>query len=55
MEGRLTTTLRIPNKLNKEIFSMSQSKGMTKNSFILNILWDYIKENKGERQKCMNQ
>lgn len=53
MEGRLTTTLRIPNKLNKEIFSMSQSKGMTKNSFILNILWDFIE--KEEKEKCMNQ
>lgn len=47
------TTMTLPTELKKKLTQIATKRGVTRNSFILNILWDFIE--KEEKQKCMNQ
>ena len=49
MKKRINTTLRIPDKLNEILIKESSDRGMSKNSLILSTVWNFIKNNKGEK------
>lgn len=44
LANRVRTGLRIPYDLNAKLILIAEERGMSKNSLILQILWDYIKE-----------
>lgn len=39
MTAKKRVTVRIPDELNEELHRQSQRKGLSKNAFIINILW----------------
>ncbi|AXU82732.1 TPA: toxin-antitoxin system HicB family antitoxin [Clostridioides difficile] len=39
MTAKKRVTIRIPDELNEELHRQSQRKGLSKNAFIINILW----------------
>ena len=41
-------TLRLPNSLNEYLNNLAQRTGISKNSIIVNVLWDFA-ENKQEK------
>ena len=47
IDNRVRFTLRLPNKLLNLIGEKSNEEGVSINSFILKILWEWVKE--GER------
>ena len=44
LANRVRTGLRIPYDFNTKLILIGEERGMSKNSLILQILWDYIKE-----------
>ncbi|HBG1232789.1 hypothetical protein RYE12_17105 [Clostridioides difficile] len=46
--NRVRTGLRIPYDLNTKLILIAEERGMSKNSLILHILWNYIKEVESE-------
>ncbi len=44
LANRVRTGLRIPYDLNTKLILIAEERGMSKNSLILQILWNYIKE-----------
>ncbi|WP_236733121.1 toxin-antitoxin system HicB family antitoxin [Clostridioides difficile] len=39
MTAKKRVTVRMPDELNEELHRQSQRKGLSKNAFIINILW----------------
>lgn len=44
-DDRCRFTFRLPEKLMNELKELAQERGISLNSFILEILWDWMKKN----------
>lgn len=48
-ESCMMTTIIIPKKLNKKIILMAKERGMSRNSLMMYLLMEFVKENEGEK------
>ena len=47
MTKTIRSTLRLPEALHKELLAIANEQGSTLNGMVKQILWDWLKRNKG--------